>query len=336
MSKVITETLQWSVKNFEWLDNESQEAVDELLKLMREGARSLVETMPDNPLSRQFRRIASGDHLMAKSLVNTLVGDTKQPPELVAMPADAFLSILQHMLDVLFDATRLSHSGETDIPNLGLSYSAVDELIVGFYLAQRAFVGQAYSHIRSVYEIVDKLELFHKQPEWIKLWASGDEKKIWKELRPAAVRTKLGNPKNDPLYSFFSSLGPHGTFESVQVRMVKQVKIDTPDERMKVRISVGGHTPFKHHIAFVNTFCAFAAMSLLGTIATIFSEHMNEEEIEGKLGNAAQTFESLIENYFLKWLESEGIPTNEIVKELKQKPWRQIQKGQSARPDTRE
>src|SRR5438034_4465975 len=81
MSKVITETLQWSVKNFESLDNESQEAVDELLKLMREGARSLVETMPDNPLSRQFRRIASGDHLMAKSLVNTLVGDTKQPPE---------------------------------------------------------------------------------------------------------------------------------------------------------------------------------------------------------------------------------------------------------------
>src|SRR4051812_39439921 len=84
-SKVIAEALQWSVQNFESLDKDSQEAVDELLKIIRQGARSLVETMQDNPLSRQLRRVASDDRLMAKSLVHTLVGDTKQPTELVAM-----------------------------------------------------------------------------------------------------------------------------------------------------------------------------------------------------------------------------------------------------------
>ena len=74
--------------------------------------------------------------------------------------------------------------------------------------------------------------------------------------------------------------------------MVKQVKKDTPTERTKVRISVGGYTPFNYHIAFVNTFCTFAAMSLLVTITKVFSHHMNMEEIKGTLSNGANFRES--------------------------------------------
>ncbi len=82
---------------------------------------------------------------------------------------------LQILLDVLFDATRRTQKGTADFAKVSLSYWAVDEVLVALHLACRGFSNQAYAHIRTAFEMRDKIELFHGAPEWADLWCSGIE-----------------------------------------------------------------------------------------------------------------------------------------------------------------
>lgn len=138
---------------------------------------------------------------------------------IIAAARATFTTILQHLLDVLFDVTRHSYEGVANFGKIGLFYWTVDELLAAFHLAQRGLTSQSYAHVRTVFEIRDKIELFEQQPKWAELWVKGTEQEVWKELRPAEVRKKLGEPKYDPIYSFFSELGVHGSFRGLQARV---------------------------------------------------------------------------------------------------------------------
>jgi hypothetical protein len=99
---------------------------------------------------------------------------------------------LQCLFDILHDATQDSQDGPAKIAILGLSYWLFDELTVAQYLARRNYSTLAYTHLRSVMEILDKIELFTQKPENAELWTSGNESEIWTKLSPARVRELLG------------------------------------------------------------------------------------------------------------------------------------------------
>jgi len=39
-------------------------------------------------------------------------------------------------------------------------------LTAAFYLAERRYTTQAYNHLRTVHDLLDKAELFFEQPQW--------------------------------------------------------------------------------------------------------------------------------------------------------------------------
>jgi len=199
-----------------------------------------------------------------------------------------------------------------------ISYWIIDELISAFHLAQRAFTNQAYGHIRTGYEILDLIELFDVQPEWAKLWVSGDEQKTWAELRPAAVRKKLGEPKFDPMYAFFSELGSHGTFRGLQARgggIQNEIKDVT-----RIKLFVGG-TPQVHHIVWTNSLCVYTALALLVKMTRVFAAYLNAEEIKGVLVADSKANANYFIEYFVEWAKAEGLDYQAALEFLSEAPW---------------
>jgi hypothetical protein len=86
---------------------------------------------------------------------------------------------------------RILRKGPAKIAILGLLYWLFDELTVAQYLARRNYSTLAYTHLRSVMEILDKIELFTMKPETAELWASGNEREIRKKLSPPHVMEML-------------------------------------------------------------------------------------------------------------------------------------------------
>ena len=103
----------------------------------------------------------------------------------------------------------------------GMLFSCVHELVVCFHLAQHGYINQAYTHIRTVFESLNRVELFVRDESYASLWCSDDERTKKRELSPVAVRSKLG-VKGDPLYAFFSAHGPHVTWEYVQSKSARK------------------------------------------------------------------------------------------------------------------
>lgn len=141
---------------------------------------------------------------------------------------------------MLWDATRESQHGVAQFATLGLLYWTVDELTAAFYLAERRYTTQAYAHLRTVHDLLDKAELFFQQPEWADVWGSDDKGTILRELKPGAVRKKLGRPSFDPIYGFFTELGTHGTFEALRKRVTQKEK---KEDRTQVAMRIGGDLP---------------------------------------------------------------------------------------------
>ena len=67
-----------------------------------------------------------------------------------------FLDALQSVMDLLFDATREDQHGAGQFASLSMLYWAVDELNVAFYLAERMYTTQTYSHLRTVHDLLDR------------------------------------------------------------------------------------------------------------------------------------------------------------------------------------
>ena len=117
------------------------------------------------------------------------------------------METVQSVLDLLFDVTREAQHGAGQFASLSMLYWTVDELNVAFYLSERKYTTQAYGHIRTVHYLLDKAEVFFQEPQLAMLWGGADKKKILSELAPGAVRVKLGKPKFDPIYDFFTERG---------------------------------------------------------------------------------------------------------------------------------
>lgn len=319
----ISEFYQYALENYEQLDEDARNRIDKISEIFRQQAKQVVEAMPEGPDRRQKARqlaIAEGVHFRAENLLAVLESPTQHQEQILPAARAIGMQLIQCIVDVLFDVTRHTHKGPARFATIGLFYWAVDEILVAIHLTQRAFTNQAYSHIRTVFEILDKIELFHVQPQWAQLWISEDERKVWNELRPSEVRKKLGEPKFDPIYSFFSELGSHGTFKGLQARGAKRSQSEETSKR-NFTLWVGG-CPMEHHIVWSNTFCVYAALITLTKCIKVFKNYLNAEEMVGILDSQGEIVAKFLREYYVAWAEQEGLEAQPLIAFLEKQPWK--------------
>jgi hypothetical protein len=220
---------------------EGKAYVDNWLSKFYEFLSVKLQEAPDGADVRKMKRIAAlgrKKHFEAKKFIEYFPTILEKEEPLVDEAVSILGTTLQCLLDILHDATQESQEGPAGIAILGLSYWLFDELTVAQYLARRNYSTLAYTHLRSVMEILDKIELFTKSPETAEVWASGNEGEIWKKLSPPRVREKLGRNSLDPVYKYFSEEGSHATFTAMRPRLRK--KSGGSGEIPKIAIMIGG------------------------------------------------------------------------------------------------
>lgn len=238
-----------------------------------------LSALPDGHARRSLARATAafhGTHHTAKAFLEGLSSEPERNLPILQTAHSVFLEIMQRLLDILYEITRHSHQGAASLANITLLYWCFDELVAAFYLAERHYTTQAYSHLRTVTEHLDKIQLFYEQPNWAEVWGSGDKKTVWNELRPAAVRKKLGKPKSDAAYELFSEIGSHGTFTGLRHR-VRKTSARTEKTNPSYAISVGGVRKDEHVVSAVSYAILIAVSTLLRT-AGAFSKFLNEED----------------------------------------------------------
>jgi len=234
----------FTTEAFEHYENATVEGkayFDNWLAKFYEFLSSKLEDAPDSADTRKMKRmVALGrkKHFEAKKFIDYFPTILEKENLLVDEAILVLVKTLQCLVDILHDAMQDSQEGPAKIAILGLSYWLFDELTVAQYLARRNYSTLAYTHLRSVMEILDKIELFTKRPETAELWASGNEHEIWKKLSPPRVREMLGRNSLDPVYKYFSEEGSHATFTAMRPRLRK--RSGASGEIPKIAIMIGG------------------------------------------------------------------------------------------------
>jgi len=325
--KVVSEKLRdhlvYCHKHYDEMDADAKDEVDKVFEALKVTAGEVIQAMPESLPKRKLLREhakVSGKHHRATDLLSIL----EQPPvEKLKVPftTDArsiFLESAQQLLDFVYDIkTRGSLKSPFHVC-FSLFIQCVDDLLAGMHLAQHGYCPQAYAHTRSVLECLDKIDLFVQQPQWLTLWASDDEREIINELRPSAVREKLGNPRRDPFYNFLSQLGSHASFKAFQARVAVS-REPAEGGRRKLVVWVGG-SPQEHHMLWVHTYILHALLSVMAKIIGVFEDRLDQAEILVACGTLAERFSKYVLDHLVPWSKKNGIPTDELEREARRWP----------------
>lgn len=242
------------------------------------------------------------EHHRAENFLKGLGRPLPKPFAVAEAGKPLFLDALQSVLDLLFDATREHQHGAGQFASLSMFYWAVDELNVAFYLAERMYATQTYSHLRTVHDLLDRAELFSQFPEMADVWGGADKKKILKELSPSAVRMKLGKPKFDGVYDFYTERGMHGTFRAVQMR-VKQTRKKPGITSIAMRM---GGVAWEEEVDIAISSCILTAGLALITVAKVYESRLHHSEVFTMLQAKSQTAIEFLKEHLVKPLQESG------------------------------
>lgn len=312
----VKEVFDFAAANENAMDAEAKAYFNKVLEALSSMVESGLEKIADSSEKRKMSRLVAltkGKHHSAKGLADGLGRPLPRPFAVAEAAKPVFLSSLQSLLDVLFDATRQPQNGVAQFGVLSMLYWSVDELNAAFYLAERKYATQAYSHLRTVYDLLEKVELLFKQPQWAEVWGSDDKKKIIRELSPSAIRRKLGKPKFDLVYSFFSELGSHGTFEAVRRRVVKR---GGGSDRTQVGMWLGG-VPWDSEVVISVSCCIFAVMSALMLAIEVFESRLHAAESSEVLKDRSKEAAEFLQKHFVGSMNEAGVDASELLKLLK-------------------
>lgn len=325
IDKALREYILFLAENYDELEDDLKKSYDETLKAMLETAKENLGGMKDSIQKRKGMRMykqASKNHYDAKQLIQILEKPIAKSLPIQTFVRDTFVERIQNIIDLLSDIIDYSHVGMAKLSIIGLYYLCVDELLTAHHLTQHSFVNQAFAHIRSVLENMDKIELFNKYPEWAELWSSDkpeDTKKALYELSPQNVRVKLGKPKYDPMYSMFSELGTHGAFKGIQARSGILKKADN-ENRATLKFWMGG-CPFEHNVIWTNSFLLYVTGMMLFSITDTFAECLLEEEVENILKSYARDMKKFNEDFIIPWASNQGFDVKPLIDLLNRYMW---------------
>jgi hypothetical protein len=318
LSAKLQEVFEFAIANEKAMDKEANAYFDKVLSDIADRKEQELSKETDSPHKRQLLRqiaLTRKKHHRADKLAQNLGRPLFRKFPVAEAAKPIFLATLQSVLDVLFDATRESQAGVAQFGSLSMLYWAVDELNVAFYLAEHKYATQTYSHLRTAYDLLEKVELLFKQPKWAEVWGGSDRKRILNELKPGAVRAKLGRPKFDVVYSFLSEMGSHGTFEAVRRRVVRK-KRGNQSDRPEIGIWVGG-VPFDSEVVISVSLCIFAVMSTLIMAVVVFETRLYEKEVKEILRVRSKDTTEFLERYFVQFVKELGIDASDLLKTIK-------------------
>lgn len=311
------EVLDFAVANESSMDDEAKAYYDNLL----DGIATMFERglagIADSPDKRKLLRLVAltkRKHHRAENFLKGLGRPLPVPFPVAEAGKPMFLDALQSILDLLFDATRQSQTGVAQFATLSMLYWTVDELTVAFYLSERKYTTQAYSHLRTVHDLLDKAELFFQQPQWADVWGSRDKQKILKELSPGAVRTKLGKPKFDAVYDFFTERGMHGTFGAVQKRVVQRGK---SEGTTRVAMWMGG-VAWNEEVDLAISSSILSALLTLITVAKVYKTRLHSGEVLDIIQARADIGIEFLRAHLVKPLQDSGAEVSGITDILNQ------------------
>lgn len=296
--------------NYNDLDQEAKIVADKAIEIAIEGAREVIGAMPDGIQKRQLTRLhaqASGKHWDIKEITTALEKPTHLSEPILSATREFFLGNGQKFADLIFDVLGNSLKGP-DTAILALYCSAIDEMTVAFHLAQHSYGPQVLSHVRTVYEIKDKIELFSSKPEHLQLWASDDpkdQKKIREEYSPSAVRKKIGKESYDPVYSFLSEMGTHTTMKYIQSKVMLRKPEDPTSLKREARIWVGG-SPREDHLVTANTAVVQSLMVMMASFVDVYGQYLLAEEGIQIMSEAFEQYRAYMIEYFCNWMEKNG------------------------------
>lgn len=248
----------------------------------------MLKQAPDTADARRMKRAignVKGQLPQAKTLINNFPILAGEPDKWIEEAKDVLCRVMQCLLDLLHDATQHSHRGAAKISIIGLFYWLIDELITAQYLARRAYSTQAYTHLRVSLEILDKIELFTRFPEFVEIWGSEDEDEIWKKLAPPRVREKLGRDSRDPMYTYFSREGSHATFRAMQPRL--HMRVDSVEDDKEIGIMVGGRKEPARQVSIL-IYCILVTTKAITDVATVFEDRLNPEDVTQLVTSTAE------------------------------------------------
>lgn len=313
--KVIMEHLIYGLANYDQLTPEAQKVTDELNKKVVFFIEQQLPSMPDTLETRQLRRAtrgAKGERLHAAGYITTLESPPVSPHDLFKKTREIFEKHLQLMMDLYQDISDNTFGGVANFCKYSLIGVCMDELLVAHHLCQRSYAAQSFSHIRSVQEAIDLIELFNKDPQWADLWTSDKpSQEAWKELKPSQVRKKLRKDETfGKIYSMFSESGTHPSFEMLRSKCRKSVDL-SPKGNPQFSISIGG-TPKTKEAIFAPSFLLFALVMVLVQLVNSFGKYLNEQEVLKALGEVCNDFVIFFQDSYIKPLKDGGVELKEM------------------------
>jgi hypothetical protein len=300
------EVMDFAVANEASMDAEANAFYNRFMDGMASFYEQGLSKIADSPERRKMLRLAGlikQKHHKAENFLKGLGRPLPKPFPIAEAAKPIFLEALQSVLDLLFDATRVSQNGVAQFATLSMLYWTVDELNVAFYLAERKYTTQAYSHLRTVHDLLEKAELFFLQPQWADVWRSDDKKKIIRELSPGAVREKLGKAKFDPTYSFLTEMGMHGTFGAVRKRVVQREKVDN---RTQIGMWIGG-VPFDEEVDAAISASVISVISVLIMVARVYHDRLNVGEVTAVLPARTRGAMEFLQKHLIEPRKNAGI-----------------------------
>ena len=312
---LIRNYLTWLFSKHDELDAEAQQYVDTVFDNFLGPVREKIEAMEDSPEKRQAWRTynkAVGDYHDIVALYGTLeIVPTNSDPRALESE-QLILKYAQHLSDVLFDIKERLKSSQTELICLSLFYACIDEILAALHLGRHHFYIQGNSHLRTILETLDKIELFIKDPSMINIWQDGDYHKKQSELGPSATRKKLGRKSFDELYGFFSEHGTHPTYRSLQDRVVQRVN-DNP--RKQIRIWYGG-TPLEPHMISFYTLAVNIITRILLKAIDFGAPYLNEKEVMLIFDGMHSDIIRFHKEISIPWAKENDLDTNEFEKYL--------------------
>ncbi len=312
----VKEVLDFAAANESAMDAEANAYFNNFMDTIASLFERVVSSLADSPDKRKTLRLVAGvkrKHHKAETLLKRLGMPYPVLIPIVESARPIFLDAQQSVLDLLWDATQQPQQGVAQFATLGLLYWTVDELTAAFYLAERRYTTQAYGHLRTVHDLLEKAELFSHQPAWADVWASGDKKKILEELSPGAIRKKLGRPKFDPVYGFFTELGTHGTWEALRKRVTQTGK---KEDRAQIAMRIGG-TPWDSEVEMAVVGCIFTVLSTLLSIAKVYDARLHRQEAAAILRSRFEEAREFLHGHFLEPRKRKGIDTSVVTETLR-------------------